>query len=305
MQNPNRQLNSWSNDDQIAAYGQGYLLNRYLYDQLGDAYYREFSQHPANGLQALDAIADKYNFPFTAEQLWLDWLAALAIHNHPHAPRAYRFQDPGVKPVAVTPISQIPTAREDQVFQYAANYYQLPVGESLKIEFEGSTAVPALPVLPVSGEMMWLAERGNFHNPRLTRSVDLRQVDTATLEYAAYIDMEHGFDFGYVAVSLDNGRSWQPLTAANMKGSHPNDNPAQSALADRFYTGRQQTWIQESIDLSPYAGHVIQIRFEYVTDPALNYKRLCSGQYCPFRKLVFMMMPKRWRRIGRPKASPG
>ena len=32
------------------------------------------------------------------------------------------------------------------------------------------------------------------------------------------------------------------------------------------YSGRSDGWIQERIDLTPYAGQQVQIRFEYVTD---------------------------------------
>ena len=38
------------------------------------------------------------------------------------------------------------------------------------------------------------------------------------------------------------------------------------ALAPRFYTGSDQTWRHESIDLTPYAGQEILLRFEVVTD---------------------------------------
>lgn len=271
LENPNRQLNSWTNSDKIPHYGQGYLFNRYLYDQLGEAYYREFVQHPANGLHAIDAIAAEHNLPLSGEQLWLDWLAALAIHNHPQAPPAYRFQDSGIDQASATTITRLPKSIEGQVYQYGANYYRLPAAEKMVLQFTGSTAVPTLPLLPASGDMMWVSERGNFHNPRLTRSFDLTAVDNATLEYAAYIDMEQGFDFGYVAVSTDDGRRWQPLIAPGMAGLDPGDDPANTALANRFYTGSHPAWMHASVDLSPYAGQVIQIRFEYVTDPAINY----------------------------------
>lgn len=271
LENPNLQLNSWTNADKLPHYGQGYLLNRYLYDQLGETYYREFVQRPENGLQAIDALAAKYDLPLNGQELWLEWLAALAIHKHPNAPRAYRFNDTGIHQAAATTIRKLPTSLEEQVSQYAANYYRLPAGESLVIDFTGSTAVPTLPVLPPSGQTMWLAERGNFINPQLTRTVDLTNMDEATLEYSAFVDLEHGFDFGYVAVSTDNGRSWQPLSAPHMQGLQPNDDPAQTALASRFYTGHSPTWLEESIDLTPYTGQPIQIRFDLVTDPATSY----------------------------------
>ncbi len=52
-----------------------------------------------------------------------------------------------------------------------------------------------------------------------------------------------------------------------MQGEKPEDDPSGSALAPRYYTGRSEGWRAEQIDLSPYAGKSIQIRFAYITDP--------------------------------------
>jgi len=56
-----------------------------------------------------------------------------------------------------------------------------------------------------------------------------------------------------------------------MQGLAEEDNPSGSAYTERFYTGRSQTWVEESIDLTPYAGQVIQLRFEYITDLILTF----------------------------------
>jgi hypothetical protein len=59
-----------------------------------------------------------------------------------------------------------------------------------------------------------------------------------------------------------------------MQGLDEIDNPAGSALAERFYTGRVQQWQRETIDLSPFAGSEVLLRFEAVTDPILTYSGL-------------------------------
>ncbi len=271
LEAPDLPLNEWSAADKTPLYGQGYLFNRYLYDQLGPDLYRQFSQHPADGLAAIDAVATANGLPVDGETMWLDWLVALAIHNHPHAPDFYRFGQAGLNTVTAVRLNKLPHEIETTVHQYAADYYELPAGERLRLTFTGSTAVSLLPVSPVSGERMWLAQRGNYSNPRLTRTVDLTGVKSATLAYTAYVDLEHGFDFAYVAASTDDGRTWQPLTALHMQGLSATDDPAGAALAGRFYTGRAQHWVQETVDLTPYAGQRIQLRFEVVTDPAVNH----------------------------------
>ena len=272
LQNPDQQLNSWV-DSSVAStspyYGQGYVLNRYIFDRLGVDLYRQFAISDGYGLQAIDEVAAANNLDLSGEGLWLDWLAALAVHNEPGTPDKYRFLGAPLQTAAMTP-AQPGDSFETTVFQYAVDYYQLPTG-STTIHFQGQTHVPLLNTVPYSGAMMWYAQRANYSNPRLTRTVDLRAVDSATLEYAVFADMEQGYDFGYVAASADNGRSWQGLAAANMQGLAPEDNPSGSAYSERFYTGRTQTWVEESIDLSQFAGQIIQLRFEYITDLILTF----------------------------------
>ena len=39
---------------------------------------------------------------------------------------------------------------------------------------------------------------------------------------------------------------------------------------DGAYTGQSNGWIQEDVDLSQFAGQKVQLRFEYITDAAIN-----------------------------------
>ena len=41
------------------------------------------------------------------------------------------------------------------------------------------------------------------------------------------------------------------------------------------YTGVSQGWIRESIDLSTYSGEKIWVRFQYITDEAVNAAGVC------------------------------
>ena len=152
-----------------------------------------------------------------------------------------------------------------------ADYYNISGSGEVTINFNGSALVPIMDTTAASGEYMWYANRANYAHSRLTRAVDLTAVSQATLQYNVYHDIEYGYDYAYLYVSNNNGQSWQLLLADNMQGLIQADNPSGSALADRFYTGRSESWVQESVDLSPYAGQNILIRFAYVTDPILTF----------------------------------
>lgn len=273
LTNPDQQLNSWVEENTAPYYGQGYLLNRYIYDQLGEDLYLKFATSPLPGLKAIDSIAAENGLNLDGNSLWFDWLTALAIHDQPGIPDKYKFSSFGLDTARMTPVITVPSAVTENVSQYAADYYELPV-DAKSFEFSGSPFVSLLSTAPTSGERFWYAQRGNNSNPRLTREIDLSGVDRATLSYQVYSDLEYGYDFAYVSVSTDGGETWTPIIGDEMQGQNPADNPARSALTDRFYTGRSRQWLNETIDLSGYSGKKILLRFEIVTDPILTYSGL-------------------------------
>jgi immune inhibitor A len=270
LSNPDQQLNRWVDGNTLPYYGQGYVINRYIYNRLGPDLYRAFATHPDPGFQAIDAIAAENGLAFDGMTIFLDWLAALAIHTDENAPEMYRLRD-GLDTAASTGINNFPTSIDTTVSQYAADYYQLFGDGPVTLNFTGSNHTRLIEVLPISGAQMWLANRANYSSMRLTRQFDLSGVSSATLEYAVFHEIEIGYDFAYLTISTDGGQTWQPLVGERMQGEGPNDDPADAALTDRFYTGRSGDWVKEVVDLTPFAGQVVQIRFEYVTDPILTF----------------------------------
>ncbi|HSM55537.1 MAG TPA: hypothetical protein VK879_05210 [Candidatus Sulfomarinibacteraceae bacterium] len=270
LENPDQQLNFWPENNTYTYYGQGYLLNRYIYDRLGPELYREFASHPDNGLHAVTSVAEANNLDLDGHRMWLDWLAALAIHNHPQAPDRYRLGDGRLNTAAMVEVDR-PETFDTTVRQYAADYYRLQGDGQINLQFAGSRQVPLLDTAAASGQQYWYANRTNFSHMQLTRAVDLRSVSQATLHYHVYHDIEVGYDFAYVSVSRDGGQTWQGLVADNMQGLEERHNPAGTALTDRFYTGQSDGWVEESIDLTQFTGEEILLSFSYVTDPILTY----------------------------------
>lgn len=271
LHNPDQQLNSWPDEGTGTYYGQGYLFNHYLFNRLGAAAYREWAMSPANGFVALDRVAAARGLDVQGLGLWRDWLVSLVAHTEPNAPAWLDYGALGLETAVATPITSLPYSTETTVHQFGADYYELPVGGGYTVEFTGAAMVSLLGAEPLAGERMWLSQRANYSNPRLTRRLDLRGLSSATLHYGVYVDLEAGYDFGYVAVSVDNGRSWQGVVAEGMQGLAASDDPADAALTDRFYTGRRRSWVQEEVDLTPFAGREVLLRFEVVTDPIKTF----------------------------------
>jgi immune inhibitor A len=267
LSEPDQQLNGRSESDALTHYGQGYLLNRYIYDRFGAEFFRQFAASPKTGLTALDDVAKSNGLALTGEEIWLDWLVALAIHDARQTPPEYLIRVPGLRTVSMTTVDGFPASFGQHIQQFGADYFLLQGDGELNIEFSGRNMVPLFNTLPASGDFMWLANRANYSHMHLTREVDLSEVVSATLTYNVFHDIEPGYDFAYVFISEDGGQSWQPLKSSGMQGESPEDDPSGSALAPRFYTGPSDDWRAESIDLTPYAGKRVQIRFAYVTDP--------------------------------------
>ncbi len=268
--NPDQQLNRWTDVGAGTHYGQGYMLNRFIYDRLGTDLYRQFAQSDLEGLDAVTAVALEAGLPLNGTSLWLDWLVAPAIQNFPVVPPEYPAPANSVT-VLGDFVTNSGYVADTTVNQFAADYYEFAPGQAFTIDFKGDSLVSLIDTQPISGERMWLSRRTNNSMARLTRTLDLRQVDFATLQYDVYRDIELGYDFAYVAVSADGGQTWEQLVSENMDGLNFEDNPGNNALTERFYTGRGDAWVPAFSDLTPWAGQEILLRFEFITDPILNF----------------------------------
>jgi len=98
---------------------------------------------------------------------------------------------------------------------------------------------------------------------RLTRAFDLTGVSQATLQFWTWYYIENLWDYGYVMVSTDNGTTWTPLATAHTTAENPH-----KVAYGPGYTGQSDGWVEEAVDLTPYAGQRILVRFEYITDDA-------------------------------------
>jgi hypothetical protein len=112
---------------------------------------------------------------------------------------------------------------------------------------------------------MWWSNRADLSDSTLTRAVDLTGVSSATLNFWTWYYIEDRWDYGYVMVSTDGGATWTPFTT----GRTTSDDPHGNAYGPG-YTGQSNDWVEESIDLTPYAGQQILLRFEYITDDAVT-----------------------------------
>jgi hypothetical protein len=203
----------------------------------------------------------------TGRQLWLDFLTALVLFDKEGSPDVFTFAGEfaaALDPVGLTTIGAPPRAVEGEVRQYGADIYRFTSGQDVTVTFTGSTLNALLGRVPPSGEYFWYGGRVSSGLRTLTLAADLTGVDSATLNYSTYFKFSRAFGFGYVVISTDGGETWTGLVTENMKGEELEDDPYDFALTERFYTANPEGggWLDETIDLSAYAGQEILIRWE-------------------------------------------
>ena len=117
--------------------------------------------------------------------------------------------------------------------QYATEYVRVGnPSEPATLVFNGDAATPLLPV--DVGEGCWWSNRGDVIDSTLTTGIDLREVESATLDYQVWYSIEEDWDFAYLEVSEDGGEHLDhPRDAA-----HQQRRPSAGVLRPRIH--RQQ-----------------------------------------------------------------
>ena len=265
---PDTQLNTWDNDPSrsILHYGASYAFMHYFYYRFGEDAVGAVVADPHNGEAGLSGELSKHGYTF--DTFFKEW--TLANYLDDASIFEGQYTSPGVSQAVKIDQTHItyPVKRETAVHQYGTDYVVFEPGEgtgTLHVAFDGANRARVLPTSPHSGDYFWYSHRGDSSDMTLARGFDLSGLDSATLTFWTWYDIENGWDYGYVEISTDAGQTWTIL-----KGPRTTDyNPAGNSFG-AGYTGESENWVQERIDLSDFAGQEILVRFEYITDDAYN-----------------------------------
>jgi hypothetical protein len=267
---PGVQLTDWNADpyQRAANYGAAGLFMTYLYQRLGREAVIALGAHPAaRGWTSVEAIAARY--AAHADALFADWLIANLWLTLGDA-RSPLNKDGTPIPLYTdligfrTPPPTYPLDTAQALPPYSARHYRLnapPPGASLVL-----TGQPDTGLIADSGDgRFWLSARADMSETRLTYSFNLAGLDAPQLAYRVWHDLEDRWDYGHVFASTD-GSAWVPLASSGMTADDPH-----GVAYGVGYTGVSEGWIDQTIDLSGYAGaERLLIRFSVITDDAIN-----------------------------------
>ena len=99
----------------------------------------------------------------------------------------------------------------------------------------------------------------------LDTEVDLANAAYAILNFQAKWEIEQGYDYVQLMISVNNGASWTPLA-----GKYTVTGNSNQAQGEPLYDGFQTDWVQEEINLTEYIGNSVTFRFILHTDFYVN-----------------------------------
>ena len=254
-----------------AHYGGASLFMHYLYEHYGGADRAGLSRlltNPADNLAGIDSYLATSGYDRSFHSVLKDWVAANFL-DEKEGLLGYRDLE-----VEIQPTRRLSRAGkiERRMDQYGTHYIELGAKlkqETLQFAFEGQGLNRIIPAdVPEGG--CWWSNNGDSITSTLTGEFDLAGAKEVTLSFDAWYSIEEEWDYVYIQVSTDGGRHWEILETQHTSAA----NPVGVAFGPG-YTGESDGWISDDVDLSAYAGRQALVRFQYVTDDALNDTGMC------------------------------
>jgi immune inhibitor A len=276
VSDPDVNLTDWSPDPGSNGphYGQSFLYLAYFLDRFGEDATKSVVKHQENGLVSIDETLAELNITdpqsgntVTADDVFMDWAATMWLMDESVGDGRYHYNNyPDAPTITVAePVSSCPQSSGGSVNQYGIDYYTISCSGDYTLHFNGSTVVGLLPVDANSGKYAFWSNKGDESDMTLTREFDFTNVSAPiTLSFSMWYDLETDYDYIFLEASTD-GETWEILTTPSGTGEDPSGNSYGWG-----YNGQTNDWKNEDVDLSQFAGQKVQIRFEYITDAAVN-----------------------------------
>lgn len=288
LDHPENSLVNWdehvgavTGPETIADYGQVYLFTLYMNDKFGQEFIRDLALKDTQGINSVNEVlkAHGYNLDFT--QLYQNFITALALDSDRVGNGVYNFDSINLRDLAVdnngTKRGKTVDYEGAKVFEkegvpaWGGDFKELDFQEKIRsISFDGVDFLP-IPWKSVAdpkdaaNKVLW-GNAGDEADNAIIFEADLTGVNSATLNFDNYLDIEEQWDFGVVQVSTDGGDTWKSLANENTRSDVVEEGYPKIKENVPGFTGNLKTWQEESFDLSDYAGQKVLVSFRYLTD---------------------------------------
>ncbi|HTX79344.1 MAG TPA: hypothetical protein VMC62_06725, partial [Longilinea sp.] len=269
------QLNDWSDDvDTNSHYGAAFLFVTYFYDRFGKDATQAMADGPESGLASFDEALHEFDIrdpqshqQVTTEDVFRDWTIANYLQDSSVEDGRFSYSSLSrAQKARVTETTQCPTDEQSRsVAQYGAEYIRLNCKGKFTLDFSGVDTVQVTPADPHSGTYDFWSNAGDDSDMTLSHRFDFTDVSgPISMTYWVWYDLETDYDYVYLSASED-GAHWQIIHTS--KCSVQNLSGANYGCG---YNGQSSGWVQEKVDLSRFAGKVVDLQFDYVTDAEIN-----------------------------------
>ncbi|MEV6494920.1 peptidase M6 immune inhibitor A, partial [Actinoplanes sp. NPDC051633] len=255
---PQNSLNLWDEGEPaevLADYGNAYQFMLYLRDRFGEAVLSRI--HRDGDRQGMAGVSAA--LPVNLTDVLHDYQTMTLVDKHTTS-RDPRFTARSLR--STVNLDNPATYARPGAAPNGADYIRLPVrGRDLRsVRFEGAATLPPLP-------MAWTEKDGALFSGNAGNSDASAVVEVTVpkadprLRISAKYGAEADYDYGYVTVSTDGGRTHRAVqgdkTVAGPLGPGVNGD-----------TGGE--FVPHVYDLSAYAGQKVLLGFRYVSDGAVN-----------------------------------
>jgi hypothetical protein len=274
---PDIQLTNWPPEVGMATanYGGAFLFVTYFLDRFGKDVTQALVAHQENGMDSIDEVLADYDLQdniygdmIDADNIFRDWVLANYLKDESVADGRYNYDNYPDSPQTFdteTFYSCPFSTQIRDVNQYGVDYYRISCKGTYTFTFEGSSVVDVVPADVHSGVYAFWSNRGDESDLTMTRMFDFSaETGPLTLEFWTWYDLEEDYDYLYLLASED-GENWEIITTPSGTDEDPSGNSYGWS-----YNGLSNGWIEEVVDISDYAGKQVFLRFEYVTDGAVN-----------------------------------
>ena len=321
---PDNHLFDWGSG--LEDYGQAFLFFDYLFNHYGAPEVESTERLEAYGLAKLltrtvpdgaagvtkvlktrpDALIAKlpayYGRKSSFKKVFKDYLVANRIDKPESSHGQFGYANRDVQ--VATAGSGDASAADASVHQYAGEYYEVPSDGTFTATLQDPIAViPASEGQPApeNGFFAW-SNRGDELLSYLERRADLTDATAPSLTFKHWYQIEEDWDYAYVRVSRDAGNTWEFVNTSSCGGRATDPNGNNRAITDSGgITGDSGGWQDCTLDLTPFAGGPVQIRFEYDTDQAVSEAgyvvdnvKLVDGETKIWRTSRFERRPRAW-----------
>ncbi|MFX1326531.1 MAG: hypothetical protein ACFE91_00105 [Promethearchaeota archaeon] len=284
-------------------YGCAYLFQLYLFEHFGgSAFTSALVQEQANGIEGIENTLRAFGFSETFDEVYDAWTIANYLDDTRKAGGKYGYEtlDIGSAHTRGATIEWVmanvwwgppvpsPFGVGSDWFYgiepqpYTAHYIRFNNRKAATLyidgdDFSGTTAY--------SGTYEWYSDAQAWAWRSFYQSFDIPATG-ATLNFMTFFEIEGDWDYGYVEVYDQDTGEWYTLDAPGTVDyvAHAQDNPNcpdgreptdyEAALRWYAFTGYSGGWIPVSMDLTPFAGHTIDVYFTLWQDGAFTLQNM-------------------------------